>query len=1423
MTELPTIVGIGASAGGLEALRAFVSAIPRDSGIAYVIVQHLAPEQPSLMVKLLSAHTEVPVRRIEQGDPVLPDHIHVIPPGPFLEMEEGRFKLVDHPREEGVRTPIDRFLTSLAEASDRLAISVVLSGTGSDGTLGVRAVKARGGIAMVQESISARFPGMPESAAGTGLVDFVLRPQDMPGRILEIVRHRRDVEQDGRRDDLLRDVETQLPEILGRLEQTGHSFAGYKPGTLVRRVLRRMTLLRQGSVEAYLRTLDDRPEERMLLGRDFLIGVTQFFRDPDAYRALAEKALRPLLASDRPEFRVWVAGCSTGEEAYSIALLAREIAEESGDARPWKIFGTDIDLDALRHARTGRYAAAAMEALSDERRRTYFTEEHGGWQVDGGLREMCVFAPHNLLNDPPFSRLDLVSCRNLMIYLDAGSQREVLPRFHYALNPGGCLWLGPSETLGRSDRYFTTIDRAARLFRRENSVSRGYSALSVQAPRRGPPNALRSDGAQPSETGSGPDLERRSEQLFLQRRAAPFATVNGRNQVVYVSETMTSLVRPARGATSTQLDDYLTAELRLPVHTALDEARASGQDAVIRNVVTYPGEKPVLMDIAVTPFGDGSDLMLVSLSDVRLRDLAAEDQDPKSLNRDTDHAQELLLTRKRLSALEAEYETVQQELGSANEELLSMNEEFQSANEELETSREELQSINEELETINAELTENNRQLARANSDLKNLLESTAIATLFIDANDCVRLFTPELGRLFGVQERDIGRSIHDLSRRVDYPDLAEDARTVRETLEPIERELSLTATQETFQARIRPYRTIHDRLDGVVITFVDITGRKRNERQLEANARVLSEQYAELETLYDTAPVGLNLLDRDLRYLRINDRLAAINGYPVEAHIGRLQSELLPEAHALVADIQRRILETGEPVLGTLVETETPAEPGRLRHFAVDYYPVKHGETVVAVGSCVREITHERELENRLAESEARLRHVLEEAPVAITIHEGPDLVVTYSNRRSQEEVDGRSIVGLPLLEALPELAGGALEARMRAVLETAEPVEPQELTALLPADTPDGARRLYRNVVTPLQDPSGAVTGVISFSVDLSAEQQARRDEQRQRERLQRLQDSLNSFVGLLSPDGTLLEANATALERGGLTRDDVIGRKFWDCWWWSYSPESQARLRAAVARAAGGEIVRYDVPLRVAGGEMITIEFQLVPNFDSDWRVTEIVPSGVDVTARVAAEQRKDILLAELEHRVKNVLATVRSVARFTARMAVSKEHMAQSLVDRLAALSRTHDALTGDGWQGRSLRALAEAEVAPYSDTARQRFVYDGDDLMLDPAVAMSVGLALHELATNAAKYGAFSTPAGRVRMTVKRDGARLARLEWHESGGPKVKPPEREGFGSFLIQTLLERELDATVRVGYEEDGLHCVIESAWPVPGEQHA
>lgn len=1523
------IVGIGASAGGVEALQELVRAIPEGVGLAWVVVQHLAPDHPSVMDRLLASQTRLDVRVVTDGMTVEADTVYIAPPGPFTTLSEGRFKLTSHAPETGLRTPIDRFLVSLAEATGREGCAVILSGTGSDGTMGLRAVKSAGGLAIVQQSDSARFPAMPENAAATGMVDFVLRPSEIPPRIADVIAERRAQDQ-ADVDNAMQDaVEERLDALLDLMDgDAAASFRGYKPGTLVRRILRRMTLQDTPDIDAYMALLRDDAAERRALAQDFLIGVTAFFRDPPAFEQLSRRAIDVLVGSGQPSLRIWVPGCSTGEEAYSIAILLSEAMDRFGHEPHVEIFGTDIDGDALRQARSGLYADAALTGIDEARRDRFFTREQNGWQVRSSLRDMCVFAPHNLLSDPPFSRLDLISCRNVMIYLDQAAQDGLLPRFHYALNPGGFLMLGTSEMLGQNERLFHTLDRTARVYRRDDSQSSGYIALSLPRPGGSalPPARPAGRAAHRWAEHGGYSVEAEAEAVYLRDHAGAFAVVDHRNEVIYQSQAMTRFVRPGKGVPSVAIDTYLQQELRLPTQSAIDTVRETGAAAEIRNVIAEVDESAAIFDIQASPVDDGR--VMVVLHEVRQRpdselDLGmAIDADAASLERD------LLMSRKRLGALQREYESAEQELRSSNEELLSMNEELQSSNQELETSREELQSINEELETINGELTENNRRLSRANSDLQNLLESTDIATLFLDSARCVRLFTPEATRLFGLQDRDVGRPIDDLAARIDYDQLSADLARVERDLEPVTREVRNAATREVYLARVRPYKSVDDRLDGTVLTFVDITERKRAELQLAEFAETTAQQYAELETLYDTTPVGLGLLDRDHRFLRVNRTLAEINGIEVDDHIGKRGDEITPDAAAYVYRIVEDVFTTGAPNSGVEIRSETPAAPGVEREWIADYYPVKRGETVVAVGACVREVTEQRQLERAAVRNEARLKQIFDASPALIALYEGPDHKVSYCNPLHDQVLKKREIVGKPLCEAMPEFADPEAIEKFNQVLRTGETVETEELTVWL--EPPEGGaakQRYFRQVLVPHLNDADRTVGVMSFAFDITDQVNARREVEYARRDLQTLIDSLAAFVGMLTPDGTLIRANQTALASAELEPEDVLGKKFWDTYWWCWNEETPARLKDAIERAARGETVRYDAQVRVGDGSFMMIDFQLVPVRDEDGKVTRIIPSAIDITQRRAAEEqlhealarheaffenspvglamldldrhwirtnrafaalfgdsgeegivrhpdpvgeirrtgkpiigyelrtttpafpneerdllqdffpimvdgemralgksvqdvteqraaeeRQALLIAELQHRVKNILATVQSVARFTARHSEDKDEMVRSLQSRLSAIARTHDALTREQWSGQWLQALIRNEIMPYDDEDLSRVTITGRDVLLSPAQAMSFGLALHELSTNAAKYGALSDDNGRLHIEIETNRAgKLRRMTWQESDGPPLAPPTRRGFGSFLLEKVLGAELGASVETDYAESGLRVTV------------
>ena len=1154
------VVGIGASAGGFEALKTMVSNTAPQTGAAFVIVQHLSPDQKSILHELLQGHTDLPVTQIKDGEPLKADHFYVVPPGTVAGIEDDRLHLVERDSHDGVHRPIDAFFKSLAAARGRDAYCVVLSGTGTDGSTGLKDVKAAGGFALVQESKGARFPGMPDSAVATGLVDFILPIEQIAGRVNEIIQHRRNLVRGNEASNLKKDIEDALPRLAARLAEVfGNDFYDYKPGTLVRRIERRMTVLRLTDVEQFMRVLDDEAEAQ-LMAQEFLIGVTEFFRDPEAFAALKDQVIGPMLDSSHNTIRVWVPGCSTGEEAYSLAILLTEEMEARHDRRIVQVFGTDIDTPSLIAARSGFYSANAVAKLSSERRDRFFQLENGLYRATPKLREVCVFAPHNLLQDPPFSRLNLISCRNLLIYLSGNLQKQVIPRFHFSLRGQGYLFLGPSEGLAGEEGLFDVLDKTHRIFRRNPNASTSYSAL-LDKPRRAqllPPEGPRA----PSQQEMALDLSREAtvEREFLRRYAAPFALLSGTGEVLYLSQKMTELVRPVVGTPSTMIDAFLSPELRLPVRTALSEAEKTGAPMQIDNVLVSKDGAPRLFDVEVGPAGNDFILVLSEARAVDAVDLGDAVGEREASNRDLLETENAKL-RKQLAATMQEYETSGQELKSTNEELMSMNEELQSSNEELETSREELQSINEELETVNAELQENNRLLTRANSDLKNLFEATDLAVLFLDRGFCVRNFTPTTMELFGIRPRDIGRPISDLSSRIDYPDLEADAHKVDETLQSFEREVSVKASGQVFLMRIKPYRTTDNRLDGYVLSFVDITERKRYEETLKRNECELARQYAELENLYDTTPIGLALVNRDYRWVRINESLAEINGFSVDEHIGQSFSELLPELSDVLEDICRKVFETGEPLLGLEIEGETHAAPGERRNWIGDYYPVWQDGSVFAVGVCVREVT-----------------------------------------------------------------------------------------------------------------------------------------DQARMVQRIQKQND-------------------------------------------------------------------------------------------------------------------QQKLLLGELQHRVKNTLATVSSISKLLLKGVDDAAEYQARLQDRLSAISSTHDLLTDADWSKAKFSDIIRNEADPYEETEQERIRLTGPDLMLDPKQAMALGMAIHELITNSAKYGALSVEGGHIVVATARDsidGTDRARIAWKEYNRPEIEsPPSHVGFGSLVIERVLKNDLGGEIKVDYDREGL-CV-------------
>jgi len=831
------IVGIGASAGGLEALEVFLQHVPVNSGMAFVVVQHLDPTHEAILAALLQRATPMRVTQVSDGLLVAPDCVYVIPPNADLSIEDGVLHVTAPTSVRGLRLPIDHLFESLAEHTLAPAIGVILSGMGTDGTLGLGAIKAHGGVAFVQEPATAKFDGMPASAVAAGVADVVAAVESLPGKIVEHLQ--RALPGAIASPSSAADAPGTLDDVLGIVKaQTGRDFTQYKQNTIGRRLERRMGLHHVNGIATYARFLSENPQEVELLSKELLIGVTSFFRDPSAWDALKTAIAANVTAAPAPRqpLRAWVAGCSTGEEAFSLAILCHEVLEAlAPEPRPVvQIFATDLSHDAIERARVGTYPASIADDMSAERLQQFFLKTEHGYRVTKAIRETVIFAPHDVTTDPPFSKLDILICRNLLIYLTPETQHKLLPRFHHGLKPGGILFLGSAETIGDGTSLFAPIDIKARLFRR---LEAGAQAIPVEFPAaaRHLPAAELLASAPREPGGSMAD----AAHLLLQSYAPAGVLVNTKGDILFVSGRTGKYLEPAAGKANWNLFAMARDGLRQELAAGFRKAFKLKQAVTRRQVqiATHAGARAI--DVTVHPIDDAG--VLRGLAAVVFTDVAMPVVEPASRSVRRAAGTTVATLRRGLSVAERELRLVradhqgsQEALTTVNEEMQSTNEELQSTNEELTTSKEEMQSLNEELQTLNQELQARVDGLSRLTNDMKNLLDNTDVATVFLDLDLRVRLFTAGSTRIFHLVPSDAGRPITDLASTLDYPALADDAREVLRTLAVHEQR---TAAQDGrwVMARIMPYRTLDNMVDGVTITFADITASTILEQQLRA------------------------------------------------------------------------------------------------------------------------------------------------------------------------------------------------------------------------------------------------------------------------------------------------------------------------------------------------------------------------------------------------------------------------------------------------------------------------------------------------------------------------------------------------------------------------------------------------------------
>ena len=865
-----SIVGIGASAGGLEALEAFFTHMLSDSGMAFVVVTHQPPQHVSLLPDLLGRCTTMSVLKASDGVKIAPNSVYIAPSNTYLSVLHATLHELEATSGGSLQFPIDVFFHALAEDQQDRAVGIVLSGTGTDGTLGLKAIKEAAGMTMVQNVQSARYDGMPRSALATGLVDYVLPPSDMPAQLIASVQESYLPGTAPESDPISSEVLQQFFLLLRR--HTGHDFSGYKATTISRRLVRRLHVHQITEPQQYIQLLQQQPHELDLLFKELLIGVSSFFRNPEAFDMLAHEALPPLLAakSDADDIRVWVPGCASGEEAYSLAILLYECQERTAKRYKVQIFATDLDRQAIEVARKGLYPKGIAADLRPDRLARFFAEENHGYRIAKEIREMVIFAPHNLISDPPFTKLDLLSCRNLLIYLDASLQKRLVPMFHYALRPHGLLFLGTSETISGFDDLFSAVDKHWKLYKRQETPSPSalleFPLTALEAHQRVDPPMSGMRGRE-----AAASLAVLVEKLLLERYAPPSVIINDHGDIMHIYGRTGTYLEPAPGQPRLNILAMAREGLQIPLTAAISRA-AMRQDEVVQEGVQIKTNGDtvrvkVVVQKLVTPetvrgllrvsFEPVSDVAPPPPAVARGRTRTTPQGRVAELERELQQTGEALQkTVEELAAAHAEFKL-------ASEEMQSTNEELQSANEELETTREELQSLNEELQTVNTELHSKVDALSEAQDDMANLLDSIDIAAIFLDNDLRIKRFTTQATRVVSLIHTDVGRPMSDIASTLEYGSLMADAQEVLQTLVAKEMEVQ-TTRGPWYLMRIRPYRTVRNVINGLVITFVDVTRLKRAEL-------LAQETRAFAESIIQTVREPLVVLDADLRVVSAN------------------------------------------------------------------------------------------------------------------------------------------------------------------------------------------------------------------------------------------------------------------------------------------------------------------------------------------------------------------------------------------------------------------------------------------------------------------------------------------------------------------------------------------------------------------------
>jgi two-component system CheB/CheR fusion protein len=1050
------IVGIGASAGGLEALEAFLRHVPEPSGMAFVVIQHLDPTHKGAMVELLQRASRMPVLEVNDNLKVERDHVYVIPPNKDLSIQHGVLHLLTQTAPRGLNLPIDLFFRSLAQDQQERSIAVILSGMGSDGTLGLRAIKEKAGAGFVQALSSAKFDGMPSSAIDAGLADVVAPVEELPTRIVAYLQHVPYITRP--QPDVLpaEKAQSALDKILALLRmRTGNDFSLYKTSTVFRRIERRMGLHQIDKIANYVRYLRENPKESELLFKELLIGVTSFFRDPAAWDRLSQEVL-PALLSERASgsaLRAWVPGCSTGEEAYSLAIAFREALERQKAPKNimLQVFATDLDRDAIERARQGLYPTNIVADVSPGRLRRFFYQEERGYRVSKEIREMVVFAPQNVIMDPPFTKLDVISCRNLLIYLAPQVQKRLMPLFHYSLNPGGVLFLGSAETVGSFSSLFTPLDGKTRLYRRLATAA----APQVDFPASLGLSEPEAPGAHGEPFGLAkppPNLQMLADRLLLQRFSPAGILVNDRGDIIYISGRTGKYLEPAAGKANWNIFAMAREGMRLDLSNAFSKAMREGRAVTVRGAKVGTNGGTQAVDITVQKLDEPKDLRgtaMVVIADVPPGPEEAPGKQRISARggaRLAEMEKELQHAREEAQTTREEMQTSQEELKSTNEEMQSTNEELQSSNEELTTSKEEMQSLNEELQTVNHELQAKVDELSRANSDMKNLLNSTDIATLFLDGELRVRRFTTQTAKIIKLIPGDAGRPITDLVTELDYPGLAEDAREVLRTL-VFKESLVASCDGRWFSVRVLPYRTVENVIDGVVITFTDASAAR-------ALGTTLREQASQLRQMAESLPTLVWSCQPDGACDYLSCQWSEYTGIPEGDQLGAGWLEQVhPDDRERVRGEWRKAVTAGRPFD---TELRIRGKDGTHRWFKARAVPIRNEQgAILKWYGTHTDVDDLKSAEEERRQASERLASILEGISDGFFALDD-DLTVTYFNAAAEKLLErGRDeVLGKSILEAFPETRGSIFDEKYRQAVRDKVPTSFEAALERAPRD---------------------------------------------------------------------------------------------------------------------------------------------------------------------------------------------------------------------------------------------------------------------------------------------------------------------------------------------------------------------------------